>query len=528
MRTMGHSARRISERTILAVVVLFSVTLTVITVWSVVGQSQSLQERKLYEVRTIAQQAADRMRDALEEDVEERFYGAGLAWLSAKANGLDIWAGRERPGTVVAARRVGGSWTLYPTSPSIIPSLGGEPAVPSAEETSAQATLKRLRSEILETLAVLSTSDAPPSAIPVFDVEEVGDAPIHFARREIARDVELAIVRPQPFVVQSFLPPEDGGRPWEPSLDPHYPDDARFRLAPLGEPFGSEAALVATESTIERLRSEERRSNRFVLATAAGAASAWGLVIWLVLRLLTGRRELIRLQRRIVADVSHELKTPLALIRLMAETLREQRIRDPDRQMEYLDTITRESERLSLLLESILDFSKLDRADHRYELSSCDPLEIAHQAWTLFEPQFQTAGFDAKLEIDEPIPTVHADPQAIKQILVNLLQNAYRYAGDNKFVRLRMRGEGHVLLIEVVDRGIGMSNDQLNRLGASFIRGEDPRVRQTRGAGLGLAIINHIVTAHRGKMEVQSRENAGTTFTIWIPISASATADVVG
>jgi two-component system phosphate regulon sensor histidine kinase PhoR len=113
---------------------------------------------------------------------------------------------------------------------------------------------------------------------------------------------------------------------------------------------------------------------------------------------------------------------------------------------------------------------------------------------------------------------VRADGPALQQVLVNLLQNAHRYGAKGKFVRLSIKREGYLILIAVEDHGIGMSRQQLERLGESFFRGDDTGVRQTRGVGLGLAIVNHIVTAHRGKLEVQSRPNQGSTFTIWIPI----------
>jgi two-component system phosphate regulon sensor histidine kinase PhoR len=142
---------------------------------------------------------------------------------------------------------------------------------------------------------------------------------------------------------------------------------------------------------------------------------------------------------------------------------------------------------------------------------------VARQAWALFEPQFQADGFDARVEVADGLPIVRADPQAMQQVMVNLLQNAHRYAGEQKFVRLRVHREGYLMVITVEDRGIGMSRGELQRLGNSFVRGDDTRVRQMRGAGLGLTIVNHIVHAHHGKLEVHSRPGQGSTFTVWIP-----------
>jgi signal transduction histidine kinase len=236
-----------------------------------------------------------------------------------------------------------------------------------------------------------------------------------------------------------------------------------------------------------------------------------------MIRAVNRQRELIQLQRRFVADVSHELKTPLALIRLSADTLRERRVRDPERWQAYLDTITRESERLTSLIDTILDFSRIESGRQELRFRECDVGEVARQAWRLFEPQFVAERFEARLEIAPDLPMIRGDAQALQQVLVNLLQNAVRYAGDRRFVRLGMKREGYLVVIAVEDHGIGMSQQQLDRLGDSFFRGDDTRVRQTRGTGLGLAIVSHIVTAHGGKVEVHSRPGQGSTFTVWLP-----------
>jgi two-component system phosphate regulon sensor histidine kinase PhoR len=215
--------------------------------------------------------------------------------------------------------------------------------------------------------------------------------------------------------------------------------------------------------------------------------------------------------------VSHELKTPLALIRLLSETLASRRVHDPGKIQTYHETITRESERLTLLLDNILDIGRIESGRKQYEFADCDVAAVARQAWSLFEPQLASEGFAARLEIADNLPIIRADAPALQQVIVNLLQNAYRYAGEGKFVRLTVAREGYVILITVEDHGIGISRAQLNRLGESFFRAEDARVRQTRGAGLGLAIANHIVTAHRGRIEVQSRPGQGSTFSVWIP-----------
>jgi signal transduction histidine kinase len=273
------------------------------------------------------------------------------------------------------------------------------------------------------------------------------------------------------------------------------------------------------------LQAATERTAMLVITAGLGTAGAWGLVIWMMLRAMARQRELVRLQRRFVADVSHELKTPLTMIRLLAETLQDGRIRDPDRIRTYYETITRESERLSVLLDGILDFSRTESGRRQYRFEDCDVGPIAYQAWRLFEPQFAAEGFDGRLEVAPDLPTIQADQAAIQQIMVNLLQNAYRYAGDAKYVRLAVSRDGYLIVITVEDHGIGMTRAQLGRLGDSFFRAEDTRVRQTPGTGLGLAIVNHAVQAHGGKLEVQSRPGKGSTFSVWIPFEPANEVD---
>jgi two-component system phosphate regulon sensor histidine kinase PhoR len=175
-----------------------------------------------------------------------------------------------------------------------------------------------------------------------------------------------------------------------------------------------------------------------------------------------------------------------------------------------------------MLLDSILDFSRIESGRKSYDLEECDLGQIARQAWALFEPRFAADGFETVIQIAPHVPPVRGDAQALGQVVMNLLQNAYRYAGEGKYVRLAVAREGLVAVLTVEDHGIGMTQPQLEQLGNSFYRAADTRVRRTRGTGLGLTIVNHIVTAHHGKLEVQSKPGKGSTFTVWLPLEATA------
>ncbi len=339
--------------------------------------------------------------------------------------------------------------------------------------------------------------------------------PLVVVQRVLDGTSSAALAVPLRTLFERYWRPVEPDAPWRFAARSEM---SRSRILVDLRPEFANSVLEPTPPVLAGLRATQQRWLGLLALVGLGTVGAWTLVIWMLFRALAHQRALVRLQRRFVADVSHELKTPLALIRLLAETLAGQRVRDPDRAQGYLETIIRESERLSVLLETILDFSRMESGRKKYEWGECDVGAVARQAWSLFEPQFRADNFDAQLELPEDLPLIQADGQALQQVMVNLLQNAHRYAGDRKYVRLRIRCEGYLLFIIVEDRGIGMSPTQLERLGDSFVRGEDTRVRQTRGAGLGLAIVDHIVVAHGGKLEVQSRPGQGSTFTVWLPV----------
>ena len=337
--------------------------------------------------------------------------------------------------------------------------------------------------------------------------------PVIVATRHTPSPPRFAALWPSARLVAAYWKPS--GRParWQVTL---CAVDTGLELVRLGPQF-AHAALQPTATVALELDAREWRQTALIAGTALGMVGAWGLVAWALRRVVRRQRELARLQGRFVADVSHELKTPLALIRLCAETLAEGRVREPARVKSYHETIVREGERLSLLLDNILDLGRIESGRKMYAFAACDVAAVARQAWTLFEPRFIEEGFDARLELAPDLPTIRADAAALQQVLVNLLQNAHRYAGDGKHVRLSVWREGFVVLFRVEDHGLGMTPAQLEHLGESFFRADDARVRQTRGVGLGLAIANHIVTAHRGKIDVQSRPGHGSTFTVWVP-----------
>ncbi len=267
-----------------------------------------------------------------------------------------------------------------------------------------------------------------------------------------------------------------------------------------------------------------------LLVMGALAAIIWGM--W---RVLQREIALSQLKQAFVADVSHELKTPLSLIRLFAETLLSGRVPTEEKKREYYEVITRESDRLTHLINNILDFARIDAGRKRYELQPADIGELVRETYEAYRLQLDHDGFEHYLVIADDLPEIACDRDAIAQALINLINNAVKYTeGDDKFLGIDVSREtrrgGHGVLISVSDRGIGIKPEDRNHLFTGFYRANDERVRQRRGAGLGLALVKHIVDAHGGIVDVESRLIKGSTFRIFLPAEpprrATASADL--
>lgn len=232
------------------------------------------------------------------------------------------------------------------------------------------------------------------------------------------------------------------------------------------------------------------------------------------------RRELALADMRshFAASVSHELKTPLTAIRMFAEALAMGVQKKPEAQQEYLQTIISESERLSRLLNNVLDFSKIEQGTrtYRFELISLeDVIQAAAKAMAF--PLGQK-GFSLRIETDKGIPQVQADKDALEQAVLNLLHNAVKYSGKNRKILLKLYRKENMICISVRDFGIGISDDHKTHIFAKFFRVPGSDNQRIPGTGLGLTIVSHIAEAHSGRVEVLSRPGEGSTFSVILPL----------
>jgi len=283
----------------------------------------------------------------------------------------------------------------------------------------------------------------------------------------------------------------------------------------FGEPLSGWAlAAVYSDRSIAEIARQSFLYNLALLA-AVLAALVGGVV--LSLRAFARQAKLAEMKSSFVSNVSHEMRTPLALISLYSETLEMDRIDEPSKVREYHRVIHRESKRLTQMVNNVLDFSRIEsgRVDYRREL--CDVEDIVNEVLSGYRDPITRAGFDLEVEIAANLPPIDVDSTAVSQTLLNLVDNAMKYSPIEKSIAIRAYDQQGYVAIEVEDHGVGISASDQLRIFDKFHRVGDPLTPATRGSGLGLALAKHSVEAHGGHIEVDSVAGRGSRFTILLP-----------
>lgn len=220
-----------------------------------------------------------------------------------------------------------------------------------------------------------------------------------------------------------------------------------------------------------------------------------------------------------VAIVAHELRTPLASMRMLVDTLREGRFRSEQQLREYLDLIAGENERLRRIAENFLTYTRLERGRQALDFDAVAPHAVAAQAVAPFSARLAAPGCTFTLDVPESLPEIRADAGALGQVLANLLDNALKYTGEEKRIAMRARAEGRMLAFTIEDNGIGIPPAERRAVFEPFHQ-VDQRLSRTReGAGLGLAIVERIVKAHGGEITVAAAQEKGSVFTVKVPLA---------
>lgn len=235
-------------------------------------------------------------------------------------------------------------------------------------------------------------------------------------------------------------------------------------------------------------------------------------------RLVRRETEMARLKADFVANVSHDLKTPLALIRLFGETLEMGRVPDEPARREYYRVITRESERLSRLIDNVLDFSRVEEGRRPYDMTPTAVEPVIRETLEAFTYVLTKQNFHVEVAVARDLPDVSMDAAAVSQALSNLVDNAIKYSGNTKTLRIDARIDGDALCISVADEGVGIPPEEQPKIFEKFYRVGWSETQGRRGSGVGLALVRHVAGAHGGDVTVQSQPGQGSRFTLRLPL----------
>ncbi len=243
------------------------------------------------------------------------------------------------------------------------------------------------------------------------------------------------------------------------------------------------------------------------------------LGVWIVYRNIKKEVELAQIKSEFVSNVSHELRTPLSLISMFSETLEMDRVKTEAKKKEYYSIISQESSRLGKIVNSILNFSKMEAGKRQFNFVDSYLNDVVENVYHSYKFHLEQKGFKFKLLKDETIPIIKIDEEAISEAIVNLVDNAVKYSDNNKEITVRTKLESNYAFVEVEDNGIGIPEKDQKKIFDKFFRVSSGNVHNIKGSGLGLSIVKHIVDAHKGKIELSSEVNKGSTFRLLFPLS---------
>ena len=302
--------------------------------------------------------------------------------------------------------------------------------------------------------------------------------------------------------------------------------DVTFHISPPGSASRDEAMAMGSilpgwEASFEMTSgsSAALRQTRYlpIALVAIGAA-----VVAIAFAGQAARRQarLAALRTDLVSAVSHEIKTPLASMRLLVDVLLDDDHLDPGKTREYLQLMSAENARLTRLIDNFLTFSRLERQRQQFTFEAIDPAALASAAVQAL-PEPHRSQRPPTLEIEPDLAPVHADSDALLTVLLNLLDNAYKYAPGDGHVGVRVRRDRDHVVFAVHDDGMGIAPREQKRIFRRFYRVNEGSTGATGGSGLGLSIVEAIVRAHGGRVDVESALGQGSTFSVHVPVTTA-------
>ncbi|UZR93278.1 sensor histidine kinase [Chondrinema litorale] len=269
-------------------------------------------------------------------------------------------------------------------------------------------------------------------------------------------------------------------------------------------------------NSIDKIVKARTRQNILILLVIDGVLIVG---LWLVFRNMKKELLLAQLKSEFVSNVSHEIRTPLAMISIFAETLFEGRISEENKKKSYYKMINDEADRLNRTVNKILNFSRIESGKKRFRFEAIDLQKIAESSLNEYKPQLQLNNFNFQFKTQDSFPLVLADKEAIAEVFNNLIDNAIKYSLNKKEIILKSYTKSNYAILSVQDFGIGIPEKFQKDIFNKFYRVPNNDIHDTKGTGLGLTLVKHIVDAHKGKIILKSTENMGSTFLLYFPIT---------
>ncbi|MFQ6070873.1 MAG: ATP-binding protein [Candidatus Aminicenantales bacterium] len=238
----------------------------------------------------------------------------------------------------------------------------------------------------------------------------------------------------------------------------------------------------------------------------------------LIVRTVSHEMEILKIKSDFVSSVSHEFKTPLTSIKALVERLQEGKVKDPAKMDDYFSVISQDADKLTRLVKNILDFSKIEEGKKEYEFVETDVAHLVFQQVKAFQKEKIQKEVKIQTQIEKDVPLLSIDKEALSQALNNLLDNAVKFSPAGKEIAVSVRREAENVLIEIEDKGIGIPQEEINKIFDKFYQGQNALKQSVKGTGLGLTLVKHIIEAHGGRISVKSKPGKGSTFSLIFPV----------
>ena len=239
---------------------------------------------------------------------------------------------------------------------------------------------------------------------------------------------------------------------------------------------------------------------------------------FLIVRTISHEVEVLKIKSDFVSSVSHEFKTPLTSIKALAERLKEGKVKDQSKAVQYFSVIAQDTEKLTRLVKNILDFSRIEEGKKEYEFTETDVAQLVAQQIENFRKDEIQKDVKVQAQIPIDIPHLFADKDALSQAIINLLDNASKFSADKKEIYVNLKSDAENVIIEVKDKGIGIPHDEIKKIFDKFYQGKNALRQSVKGTGLGLTLVKHIVEAHGGRISVESNIGQGSAFSLIFPL----------